>query len=82
MTCKHAEDVFLDQALQTRVSTFITARELRAEVVKRDVVAVVVVAFYIAVLVCHRGRGCRRFRCVFCFLFFVIAAAVAAAADA
>ena len=45
MTCKHAEDVFLDPAVQTPVSTFITASELRTEVFKLIVGAGLVIVF-------------------------------------
>ena len=42
VTCKHAEDVFLDPSVQTRVLAFITANDLQSEVYKQVVVAVVV----------------------------------------
>ena len=42
MTCRHAEDVFLDPSVQKRVTPFITANDLRSEVFKLVAVAVVV----------------------------------------
>ena len=53
VTCKHAEDVFLDPTVQTRVSAFITANDLRSEVYKQVVVAVVVTMPDMHRLVCH-----------------------------
>ena len=53
VTCKHAEDVFLDPSVQTRVSPFITANDLRSEVFKQIVVAVVVTMLDMPRLVCH-----------------------------
>ena len=53
MTCKHAEDVFLDPSVQTRVSAFITANDLRSEVYKQVVVVVVVTMLDMPRLVCH-----------------------------
>ena len=53
MTCKHAEDVFLDPSVQTRVSAFITANDLQSEVYKQVVVAVVVTMPDMPRLVCH-----------------------------
>ena len=53
VTCKHAEDVFLDPSVQTRVSAFITANDLRSEVYKQVVVAVVVTMLDMPKLVCH-----------------------------
>ena len=53
VTCKHAEDVFLDPSVQTRVPPFITANDLRSEVFQQVVVAIVVTVFEITRLVCH-----------------------------
>ena len=53
VTCKHAEDVFMDPSVQTRVSPFITARDLRAEVFKQVVVSVLVTMLDMPRLVCH-----------------------------
>ena len=53
VTCKPAEDVFLDPSVQTRVTPFITANDLRSEVYKQVVVAVVVTMPDMPRLVCH-----------------------------
>ena len=51
MTCRHAEEVFLDPAVQTRVSTFITTSELRTKAFKHIVGAVLEVVFENGVLI-------------------------------
>ena len=53
VTCKHADDVFLDPSVQTRVSAFITANDLQSEVYNQVVVAVVVTMLDMPRLVCH-----------------------------
>ena len=53
VTCKHAEEVFLDQSVQTRVSHFIAANDLRSEVLQQVVVAVIVTMLDMPRLVCH-----------------------------
>ena len=52
VTCKHAEDVFLDPSVQTRMTPFITANDLRSEVYKQVVVAVIVTMLDMPRLVC------------------------------
>ena len=53
MTCEHAEDVFLDPSVQTRMTPIITANDLQSEVYKQVVVAVVVTMLDMPRLVCH-----------------------------
>ena len=53
VTCKHAEDVFQDPSVQTRMSPFNTAKDLRSEVYKQVVVAVVVTMIDMPRLVCR-----------------------------